>query len=63
MSPGQYIRAHRLMSVNRKLIHANRNGDSITRIATDHGFTHLGRFAGAYREQFGELPSETLNRK
>ena len=63
MSPGQYIRARRLTAVNRKLIHANGNGDSITRIAMDHGFTHLGRFAGAYREQFGELPSETLNQK
>ena len=61
MSPAQYIRARRLAAVNRRLIRDNENGDSITRIAMDHGFTHLGRFAGAYREQFGELPSETLD--
>jgi AraC family transcriptional regulator, ethanolamine operon transcriptional activator len=60
MSPNQYIRARRLAAVNRKLVHANGNGDSITQIAMDHGFSHLSRFAGAYRQQFGELPSETL---
>ena len=33
---------------------------SITDIAFDLGFTHLGRMAGAYREKFGETPSATL---
>ena len=36
---------------------------SITGIAFDLGFTHLGRMAGAYREKFGETPSATLRRK
>lgn len=36
---------------------------SITDIAFDLGFTHLGRMAGAYREKFGETPSATLRRK
>lgn len=35
---------------------------SITDIAFDLGFTHLGRMAGAYREKFGETPSATLRR-
>jgi AraC-like DNA-binding protein len=32
---------------------------SVSRAATDAGFTHMGRFAAAYRERYGELPSET----
>ncbi len=36
---------------------------SITDIAFDLGFTHLGRMAGAYREKFGETPSATLRRR
>ena len=36
---------------------------SITDLAFDLGFTHLGRMAGAYREKFGETPSATLRRK
>ncbi len=60
MSPSQYILARRLAAVNRDL-HRNRsNGMRIAQIAMDHGFHHLGRFAGAYRAHFGELPSETI---
>jgi AraC-like DNA-binding protein len=33
---------------------------SVTDIALESGFFHLGRFAGAYRKQFGESPCETL---
>jgi transcriptional regulator GlxA family with amidase domain len=36
---------------------------SITDIAFDLGFTHLGRMAGAYRAKFGETPSVTLRRR
>lgn len=36
--------------------------DTVTSIALDCGFAHLGRFPGAYRTAFGELPVETLAR-
>jgi len=36
---------------------------SVTDIAFDLGFTHLGRMAGAYRAKFGEAPSATLRRR
>jgi AraC-like DNA-binding protein len=35
---------------------------TVTGAALDSGFTHLGRFAHAYRARFGESPSETLRR-
>ncbi len=35
---------------------------TVTRIAMDHGFVELGRFAVEYRTAFGESPSATLQR-
>jgi AraC-like DNA-binding protein len=37
-----------------------RPGVTVTDAALNWGFQHFGRFAEAYRERFGELPSETL---
>jgi AraC-like DNA-binding protein len=36
---------------------------SVTEVALDHGFLHLGRFSEAYRKRFGELPSQTWRRQ
>ncbi|WP_431025429.1 helix-turn-helix domain-containing protein [Halomonas sp. H5] len=36
---------------------------SITEIAMGWGFTHMGRFSLAYRQAFGESPSETRRGK
>ena len=33
---------------------------SVSEVATRWGFTHLGRFAGAYRLRYGVPPSQTL---
>jgi AraC family ethanolamine operon transcriptional activator len=33
---------------------------NVTAVATQYGFTHLGRFSSVYRRQFGELPSTTV---
>jgi transcriptional regulator GlxA family with amidase domain len=35
---------------------------SVTQVALDCGFFHLGRFARQYRQMFGESPSATLRR-
>jgi transcriptional regulator GlxA family with amidase domain len=35
---------------------------SVTGIALLCGFSNLGHFANAYRNRFGELPSQTLHR-
>lgn len=62
VGPRAYIRLRRLHLARRELKRVAPHGASVARIATDHGFFDLGRFAGDYRKLFGELPSETLRR-
>jgi AraC-like DNA-binding protein len=62
MSPMRYLREARLQHVHRQLLAADPE-ESITEVATNWGFTHLGRFAVDYRRRFGERPSDTLRRR
>jgi AraC-like DNA-binding protein len=57
MSPMTYLRNVRLDHVRRLLAEGR---GTVTDVAQECGFTHLGRFSAAYRERFGELPSQTL---
>jgi transcriptional regulator GlxA family with amidase domain len=60
-SPGRFLRDLRLDRARESLI--ERDGEaSVTTAALEAGFTHLGRFARAYADRFGEKPSETLAR-
>ncbi|MGI5520273.1 AraC family transcriptional regulator [Micromonospora sp. CA-259024] len=58
-TPTVYLRACRLDAVHRALRAAG-PGVSVTTVALNHGFVHLGRFASDYRARFGESPSTTL---
>ena len=61
ISPRRYLLLRRLKQVRR----ARRDADPTTTVADlaqRHGFTELGRFAVAYRREFGEMPSTTLAR-
>ncbi len=60
ISPTRYILARRLAAVRRRLSLRGPVAYGVTRVALDHGFVHLGRFAGEYRRYFGETPSATL---
>ena len=51
----------RLNAAHRALQHASKE-TSVTAVAAHFGFSHFGRFSAAYRRQFGDLPSATLNR-
>lgn len=62
MSPMEYIRNARLEQAHRRLGDPDVTG-SVSEIALDCGFSHLSRFAYAYRERYGELPSVTRSRK
>lgn len=59
MTPIAYLRRERLQRAHRDL---QEGGSSVADTAYRWGFNNLGRFARAYRERFGEAPSETLRR-
>lgn len=61
-SPMQYLREVRLELARQRLRQPGRQA-TVATIALDCGFLHLGRFAQAYRAQFGESPSATLQSK
>lgn len=61
LPPLNYLLRLRLVTVRETLLRGA-SGASITKVATQCGFTHLGRFATHYRRAFGESPSATLRR-
>jgi len=60
VSPLAYLRRLRLDGVHQELSRSDRWQVNVSEVAYRWGFTHLGRFAGAYRARFGESPSQTL---
>jgi transcriptional regulator GlxA family with amidase domain len=60
MSPKRFLMRQRMEAVRQALVSAGPGRSTVTRIATDHGFFELGRFAATYTALFGERPSETL---
>jgi AraC-like DNA-binding protein len=61
-TPMQFLRSERMKMARARLLNAA-HSDNVSRIAMECGFAHLGRFAIAYRERFGETPSETIARR
>ena len=62
MSPKQYLMLRRMHQVQRVLRASSHAETTVTSVATRFGFWHFGRFAGSYRQIFGEPPSVTLAR-
>jgi transcriptional regulator GlxA family with amidase domain len=60
--PMTYLRQIRLRRARDELRAAHREATTVRGVAVGLGILHMGRFAAAYREAFGESPSETLNR-
>lgn len=60
MTPMRYLKEVRLELVRRELASVDRGRASVTTIAMNYGFHHLGHFCAAYRRKFGELPRDTL---
>lgn len=62
-TPKQYVRQRKLQRLHECLADPSCSVRSVTELAMDYGFMHLGRFAESYRQQFAELPSETFKRR
>lgn len=62
MPPMTYLRHLRLQRVRAELQAADPQTTTVRAVASRLGILHMGRFAAAYREAFGERPSETLGR-
>ena len=61
VSPMLLLRKARLAQARSEL-DAPGPAATVTTVALDCGFSHLGRFSQEYARQFGEPPSETLRR-
>jgi AraC-like DNA-binding protein len=59
MSPMQWVFSRRMAAARLRLLSAA-PGDSVTSVALDCGILHPGRFSVAYRQRYGESPSDTL---
>jgi AraC-like DNA-binding protein len=62
LTPMAYLTRLRLHRVRRALLQATPGAATVSAEALAWGFWHFGEFSHAYRECFGELPSETLLR-
>ena len=60
-TPTAFLRRVRLQLVRDELLHSAKEA-SVTAVALQHGFSHLGRFSAQYRSAFGEDPRATLRR-
>jgi len=63
LAPHSFFLRRRLTQARNVLLREDPAERRVTDVATELGFSELGRFAVRYREMFGESPSQTLSRK
>jgi len=61
-TPYSYVLKLRLHRIRHELVTDAEAACTITRVAHRWNIADMGRFAGWYRDLFGELPSQTLMR-
>lgn len=59
-SPMQFVKQRRLEQVRALLLQADPTQHTVTQLAMQCGFSHLGLFAKDYQQRYGERPSATL---
>ncbi len=63
LGPHRYLQLVRLHRLRDRLLAGSLPETSVTKLAGEVGFRHLGRLSAAYYKHFGEYPSETLRRE
>jgi AraC-like DNA-binding protein len=63
VTPMAYLRQVRLARAREDLRQADPRRQTVAAVAYRWGFTHLGRFAAAYRARYGQSPSRTLRER
>lgn len=63
VGPAHYLKLRKLNAVRRFIVKFASPDQTITALLAAHGVTEFGRFAGEYRQLFGERPSETLAKR
>ncbi|MGG4774777.1 helix-turn-helix domain-containing protein [Paenalcaligenes sp. Me52] len=63
LSPMQYVKQQRLQHIHQLLLAADPKSATVTELALQTGFCHLGQFSADYQRQFGVRPSVTLQQK
>ncbi|MBT2503861.1 helix-turn-helix domain-containing protein [Curtobacterium sp. ISL-83] len=61
-TPSEHLRTVRLASARGDLLRADPGTTGVSSIARRWGFSNVGRFAARYRQEYGELPRQTLER-
>jgi AraC family ethanolamine operon transcriptional activator len=60
MAPMAYLKVQRLNGARRQLKISTAEQTTVTDVALQWGFWHMGQFSKDYKKMFGESPSETL---
>jgi len=61
MAPMAYVREARLRRAHDELRAADPGTETVAAVAQRWGFAHLGRFAAAHKERYGQTPLRTLH--
>ena len=61
MPPNRYFQYRSLNDARRRLVLKDQDRTTVSRVAMDLGFSHLGRFSSRYARIYGEPPSTTLS--
>jgi transcriptional regulator GlxA family with amidase domain len=61
ITPMAFLKQERLRKARMLLQHADPSTATVTSIARECGFTHMGQFSLDYKRLLGELPSTTLH--
>lgn len=61
-TPLRFLHLRRYHATRRDLLAAEAKTATVSEVALNNGFCHLGRFAVRYKALFGESPSQTLGR-